>query len=314
MSFIERKIDIRMVLDGDTFDGSNNTVLLQGLRCQASILSYQGGQTPAGSQLQMRIYGMHGEDMAKLSTLGFSAGTYVKNSIEVSAGDDASGMSEVFSGNIASCRVDYNAMPDVGVDILAFDGYTQQFAPVAGISYRGAMDVATMLKAITDGAGLKFTNNGVTTKLSNHAVGGTAITQIRDICFAAGIGWSLQGGTLSIWPKLGNKDDMIIAIDANTGLVGYPMYSAQGVDVVSLFNPAIQVGRRMKVTSSIPNLNPQATLRFVGHAPNMEKPSGDGTYHIFTVTHDLSSQTPGGPWFTRCKLATLKNVARSSAA
>jgi len=144
MSFIERKIDIRMVLDGDTFDGSNNTVLLQGLRCQASILSYQGGQTPAGSQLQMRIYGMRGEDMAKLSTLGFSAGTYVKNYIEVSAGDDASGMSEVFSGNIASCLVDYNAMPDVGVDLLAFDGYTQQFAPVAGISYRGAMDVATI--------------------------------------------------------------------------------------------------------------------------------------------------------------------------
>jgi hypothetical protein len=39
MSFIERKIDIRMVLDGDTFDGSNNTVLLKGLRCQATILS-----------------------------------------------------------------------------------------------------------------------------------------------------------------------------------------------------------------------------------------------------------------------------------
>jgi hypothetical protein len=92
------------------------------------------------------------------------------------------------------------------------------------------------------------------------------------------------------------------------------MYSAQGVDVVSLLNPAIQVGRRMKVTSLIPNLNQQATLRFAGHAPNMEKPSGDGTYHIFTVTHDLSSQTPGGPWFTRCQLATFKNMARSSAA
>lgn len=310
MSFIERKIDIRMVLDGDTFDGSNNTVLLKGLRCQATILSYQGGQTPAGSQLQMRLHGMRGEDMAKLSTLGFSAGTYVKNYIEVSAGDDASGMSEVFSGNIASCLVDYNAMPDVGVDLLAFDGYTQQFAPVAGISYRGAMDVATMIQSICAQAGLKFINNGVTTKLSNHAAGGTAISQIQDICFAAGIAWSLQNGTLSIWPKLGNKDDTIIAIDANSGLVGYPMYSAQGVDVVSLFNPAIQVGRRMKVTSSTPNLNPQATLRFIGQKPNMEKPSGDGTYHIFSVTHDLSSQTPNGPWFTRCKLGTLKNVTR----
>jgi hypothetical protein len=311
MSLIERKIDIRLALDGDTFDGSNNSVSLKGLRCQASVLSYQGGQTPAGSQLQMRLYGMRGEDMAKLSTLGFESGTYVKNSIEVSAGDDASGMAVIFSGNIAKCLVDYNAMPDVGVDILAFDGYTQQFAPVAGVSYRGAMDVATMLKGIAEGSGLKFNNNGVTTKLSNHAAGGTAIAQIQDICFAAGIGWSLQGGTLSIWPKLGSKDDTIIAIDANTGLVGYPMYSSQGVDVVSLFNPIIQVGRRMKVTSSVPNLNPQATLRFIGQKPNMEKPSGDGTYHIFSVTHDLSSQTPGGPWFTRCSLGTLKNVTRS---
>jgi hypothetical protein len=68
----------------------------------------------------------------------------------------------------------------------------------------------------------------------------------------------------------------------------------------------------MKVTSSIPNLNPQATLRFVGQARGNEKPAGDGTYHISTVTHDLSSQIPGGPWFTRCGLTTFKNMARPS--
>lgn len=317
MSFVRRKIDVQIVLNGDTFDGSHDTITLTGLRCQASILSYQGGLTPAVSQLQMRISGMRGSDMAKLSTLGLTSGTYLKNAISVAAGDDTNGMASVFSGGITNALVDYNAQPDVGVDIFAFAGYTEKMLPVAGRSTAGVVDVASALSSICSTAGLTLVNSGVTTQLSNHASSGTTLDQISDICQAARIAWTLTGKTLHIWPLGGQRDDTVIDMNPATGMVGYPMYTAQGLDVISEFNPAIEVGRRMKVTTSVPNLSPgvqqsySRTLNGVNNTPAI--PGDDGTYSIFSVQHDLESETTNGRWFTRSSVGFYSTVARSAA-
>ena len=119
MSYIERKIDVRIALNGTTFDGSNNTVEVKGARCALTIVTYSGTAGTFAAQMQLRLYGMKPSDIAKLSTLGYSSGTYKKNGIEVYAGDDASGMSQVFIGAIYDGAVDYNAMPDVGVDLVS---------------------------------------------------------------------------------------------------------------------------------------------------------------------------------------------------
>lgn len=310
MSLIRRKIDVQIVLNGDTFDGSNDTITLTGLRVQATILSYEGGTTPAVAQAQMRISGMRGDDMAKLSTLGFESGTYIKNLITVTAGDDVNGMAQVFSGGITNATVDYNSQPDVGVDIIAFAGYWEKIKSVAGRSIKGTVDVADALSAICATAGLTLINNGVTAKLSNHASSGTAMDQIADICYSAGIPWRVFGKTVSIWPKGGSADSTIIDMSPKNGMVGYPMYTAQGVDTVSVFNPAIEVGRRMKVSTSIPNLNPNAQRSFINKTAAI--PGDDGTYSIFAVHHDLESETPGGKWFTRASLGYYTLVARAT--
>ena len=308
-------IQVKIQLGKDQFDAGGDTLVLNGLRCQSSILSYEGGTTPAVSQLQLRVYGMLGSDMAKLSTLGFSYGTYVKNLIEVSAGDGPDSMSVVFSGGITNASVNYNDMPDVGVDILAFAGYTQKMESAQPTANKGTVDVADMLKAIATTAGLTFVNNGVTAKLSNQSSAQTAHDQIADICYAANVKWHIDGKTLSIWPLGGRKDDTIINLDAQHGMVGYPMYNVGGIDVVSLFNPDIQVGRRVKVKTSVPNLNPQAQQQIAIAANPQNVPStipgDDGTYFIFSVSHDLESESPNGRWFTRASAGFFQTVARA---
>lgn len=314
MTFIQRKIDVRIALDGDTFDGSNNTVLLQGLRCQATIQSTVGGMTPFQSNAQLRLYGMRGDDMAKLSTLGLTEGIYNRNLIEITAGDDGAGMSAVFAGQIYGGNVDYNAMPDVGVDILASATIGAQMSVVAGTSYKGTMSVATMLQAIANNASppMGFLNAGVSASLSNHAVGGSTWDQIRDICEAAGISYGLDSQTsppsLVIFPKGGSRDDTVIEIDANSGLVGYPMYSIRGINIVSEFNPNIAWGRQMKVSSSIPKPGPGSPLRL-----DRTQPVGaNGTFQVVDVVHDLSAQIPGGPWFTRVQLNSALGLVKTA--
>ncbi len=306
MSFIERKIDVQIQLNGDTFDGSNDTLLLQGLRCQATVQSTVGGSTPFQSQAQVRILGMRGDDMAKLSTLGLVQGLYQRNLIAISAGDDDAGMAQIFSGQIFSGRVGYNNMPDVGVELVASATLAPQMSIVAGTSYKGSMDVATMLQAICSNSQppMGFQNFGVKAALSNHAVGGSTWDQIKDICVASGIGWGIVDNTLMIYPKLGSRGDAVITLDANSGLVGYPEYSIRGIDVVSVFNPAIQFGRQMNITSAIPAPGSGAPLRADGTHPI----GASGTFQIVDVVHDLAAQTPGGPWFTHAQLSSTNTV------
>lgn len=313
MSFTERKISVKIALNSDTFDGSNNTIALDGLRCQATIQSTVGGSTPFQSNLQMRINGMRGEDMAKLSTLGLTQGLYIKNRIDVFAGDDDSGMAHVFGGAIFSGSVDYNAMPDVGVDLIASATTPAQMSVVAGSSYKGAMDVATMLKAIAASAKppMNFQNVGVTASLSNHAVAGSTWDQIKDICLASGVSYGLihETNTLVIYPPAKSRDETVISIDANSGLVGYPMYSVRGINIVSIFNPNIEWGRKVKIVSSIPKPERGAPIRAI----DASTPVGaTGTFQAIDVTHDLSCQTPGGPWFTRVQLSSVPGLVNPS--
>jgi len=327
MSLIKRKIDVEIKLNGDTFNGHDNTIRLTGLRCSVTVQSFIGAIGNWASSANIRISGMKNADMAQLSTLGFSAanyndvgsddagsGPFTLNQINIYAGDDESGMSLIFGGAIVQGEVDYNAMPDVGVDLVCNALTSLQMDPIAASSYRGAADVASMLEGICRTAKhpMTFINNGVDTKLNNHAVGGSGKNQIEDICLAAGCLFTITGPadkkTLTIFPKGGNTDNTIIAMGPSTGLVGYPIYSMRGVNITSIFTPTIQVGRRIKLTSSTPAPAKNAPRQEPGFAAGkgpLQISGANGTFPIIAVTHNLASETPNGPWFTQAELTSL---------
>lgn len=304
-SFIERKIDVQMALDGDTFDGSNSTIQVSGLRCQATIQSASGTAGTFSSQMQIRICGMRNADMAKLSTLGVSSGNYNRNLINVYAGDDQRGMSLVFSGGIVWGNVNYNAMPDVGVDLLASAMANFQYNSIAASSYKGSVNVASMIQAIAQAGGLQFQNNGVDAVLDNHAVGGSVVDQIRDISRAAGIHFCIHNGTVYIWPAGGTIDDTVVNIGPESGLVGYPQYMIPGVEITTLFNPTVSIGRQVAVKTSTPAPSKSAPVN-----ASVLPTGANGTYYCWGVTHELESQTPDGSWFTRMNLSAAPYNAR----
>jgi len=316
MTFINRKIDITFDLSptGGQFDSNgNNTLILQGLRSRATIQSTVGGATPFQSQMQMEVWGMSNNDMAALSTLGLSAGLYNKNLVTVMAGDDINGMSTVFSGAIYFADVDYNSQPVVPVKVYASATQGLRLPSVAPSSQPGSVNVATLLDAICRQAQppLNLVNNGVTAVLANHCVGGSVLHQIHDICLASMTNWAISpdGSTITIWPQGSTVDQTApVSLSAQTGMVGYPMYSAQGIDIVCEFNPNIQCGRQVSVESSIPTPGPNAPIVPTGQA----QPIGaSGTFYVYDVVHDLSCELPKGPWFTKAKTGTTNTQVRA---
>ncbi|HFF9119485.1 TPA: hypothetical protein ACGFAU_004522 [Yersinia enterocolitica] len=276
MSYVERKINVEFQLGTGKFgEELGDTVSLSGLRCEA-VIENAGGILL--SNLHMRIYGMKESDMNQLNAIGLIDPKIKRNVVIVTAGDDVTGMSQVFKGTIITAYADYNAAPNVPLYVEASSNYFERIKPAAANSYRGSTDVATIIEAIAKSIGFTFKNNGVTTRLSNQYLCGTAINQIKDCAEAAAIGCAIENGSVEIWPNGSVRDDVEIDVSPSQGLVGYPYFTPLGITFKCLFNPDIIKGRKVNVLSTMAQAS--------------------GMFYSQTIIHDISSKLPMGPWFT----------------
>lgn len=302
MSFSKRGLSFVITLgdSGGGFSGGATTLSLSGLRSRITAQSCIGGDAAFAGNALIQIWGMKPEDMARLSILGFDQAKIGNNTIEVNAYDIGQNNDvTVFSGGIFNARINYNAMPDVSLELECYATLNIQTQAIAGTSAAGSSDVAAMLQGICAACDppLTFVNHGVTAVLSNHAVGGSPAQQIEDICLAAGICYMPQVGTLTIWPKDQSIDGVVITTGPGLGMVGFPEYNMLGLDVTMEFNPQVQLGRQLTINST------------AEAGPVI--PGLPGTYWINIVSHDLSCELPGGPWFTHASVSNQQIVGRS---
>ncbi len=288
--------------DRATFDNGADKLDIRGIRSVASIQSVVGGDTAFGGSALLQLWGMKPSDMAQLSTLGFNQGRYNKNKITVYAYDIGAENSqvEVFSGGLFAVRINYNAMPDVSMEMECSATIGAQMQAIPPTSVAGSGDVATMLQGICAACDppLSLVSNDVSAKLSNPAYAGSAYDQISGICCHAGIPYKLVGDTLSIWPKDTNPDGVTITTGPDNGMVGYPEYTQMGLDVTMEFNPEVQPSRQLKI------------LQASGGKP-LPVPGVPGTFWINVVAHELSSEMPGGPWFTHASVSQTQIIGRN---
>ena len=287
--FVQRKINVTFQLGTPSagqpspkFTGTqSNIVTISGLRMSAKIVK-AGGRSAGSASLQ--IYGMTLDLMNDLSTLGMRVQMWTRNSVIVTAGDDDSGMATVFQGSIISAWADFQSAPDVPFHVEAHTGGVLSVINVPASSYQGSTDVATIMSSLATLAGLAFENNNVQQKINCPYLPGSPREQIAKLAKDAGISWFIDSGTannagtLIIWPKNGSRGGQIPLVSSETGMVGYPTYSAMGIIVKTLFNPAIGYGGEIKVQSSLTPAN--------------------GTWAVYGLDHDLDAQVPNGQWFS----------------
>lgn len=276
LSFENKKILKFVITLGTGKFGSslNDQIILQGFRCTADIDKAGGAQM---STLRAKIYGVLQSDMNSVTTLQWKPNTLIPNTVEVYAID---GYIEtlVFSGNIVNAWADYQAMPDVFLQIQAQSGFYNQLKASAPRSFKGAIDVAATMGQIANSLGYNFENNGVDTKLVDVYLPNTGLEQAKDLARAAGCDLYLDDRTLAITPPNVPRRTIIPEISAQTGLVGYPTFDGIGVNFVMLFNPAVTFGGAIKVVTDVQ----QAA----------------GEWVVSSISHSLQSETPDGAWFS----------------
>lgn len=257
-----------------TFDeAGNNQITLEGFRASVDIDKAGGVQM---STLRAKIYGVSQSDMASITTLQWRPSTMIPNTVEVFAIDgDAETL--VFAGNIVNAWGDYQSPPDVYLHIQAQAAYYAQVKAIPPRSFRGGVDVASVMRQIAQDSGLAFENNGVQVQLADVYLAGSGTEQIKELAKAAGIDLYIDDKTLAITPPNMPRGGLVPLISAQSGLVGYPTVDGWGVNVQCLFHPSVTFGGRFKLETDVSRAS--------------------GEWLAACVAYHLESEKPGGAWF-----------------
>jgi hypothetical protein len=297
-SFTERAIDVTMTLGTGTFGQTGkNTVKLSGLRVVATV--HKGGP-PSFDSAELRIYGLPPTIMNEVSTLGVPVMmTRRNNTILIEAGDVGGVMAAVFQGDIGKAFQNFDEQPETFFQVIAWTGAVPAMAPTPPISVEGGADVATMMSGIARGMGYAFENSGVQVKLSNPYFAGTALEQAHKLATAANIELYIDSGTfpptVAIWPKTGTRNGTIPLISPQSGLIGYPKYRDQAIEFRCLLNTNLRIGGQVELRSSLGG----AAIPAQGATQDQAQRAGpNGVWFVSQLSHNLSAQVPGGPWFS----------------
>jgi hypothetical protein len=277
MSFVKRRIDVTISLgEGQFGESKGQDVTLTGYRTSAAIVAYTAD---IQAQMQLRMWGLPLEMINRLTTIGPIMPQQRKNSILVAAGDEGSALSVAYQGVITTAFGDFNQAPNVSLNILAQAAQVDAIKPVAARSYPGSVNAAGIMADLAQQMGLAFENNGVNVQLSNAYLPGTALDQVKACARAANISYTIDRGVLAIWPLAGARMAEPVLISPATGLVGYPAFSSGGIVFTTLYSPALSLGGKVNVQSSLGVAN--------------------GEWNVFSYAHMLEAQMPNGQWFTQ---------------
>lgn len=281
MSLLQRKIDVTITLGtGDFGDGKGNAVTLSGYRVYAAIQKFGN---PTADSAEIRVYGISDTLIKTLTRLGKPLEYPRNNTVSVSAGDDVSGMSVVYAGQIFNAYGDFDGAPDVCLLITAFVGLTDSSKPVAPISFAPGASASVIAAQIAAQMGQSFINSGVNVTIpGSFYAPGSSQNQLDKLAQAGNFHYTTSGGSsgssVVIWPKGASQGAMGPLISPSTGLVGYPKYSDAGIEIRALYAPGMALSAPFILESS------QVTK---------------STWYVLHLDYELEANNPdsNNPWF-----------------
>ncbi|MGC9159772.1 MAG: baseplate hub protein, partial [Terracidiphilus sp.] len=276
--------DLQFVItlaNGKVFQNGQNTVTLQGLR--ASVYIENAGGAMLGT-MKAQIFGVSESDMNTLTSLIWdnlivtpSGSTFAFNSIQVFALDGTQ-TTLVYQGDILNCWGVFMSMPEVYLYIEAQIGYLALVQPVPPLSISADTAISTVMGQLAQQMGYQFENNNVqgTVKKGTY-LGSTLMEQARTLMQSFRFWMYLDGtNTLAIAPYGQARSTIAPLISPQTGLIEYPAFNSTGVNFATLYNRDLLLGGPVEIQSSIPKAR--------------------GTWIVTSMSHQLTSQMPGGPW------------------
>jgi hypothetical protein len=212
----------------------------------------------------------------------------------------------IFDGSIVQVRNGRENATDTYFDITAADGdMAYNFAVVSTTLASGATQV-DIVDACLKTMGKYGVTLGYIPDLPPNPLPrgkvlfGMARDHLETVARSTQTLWSIQDGKLQIVPETSYVPGDVPVINANTGMVGLPEQTQNGITIRTLLNPSIKIGRLIHLNNrSIQEY--EFSLRHDQQITNwnasrQNKFNSDGYYYVMTNEH--WGDTRGNDWYT----------------
>lgn len=262
----------------------------------------------------IRIYNLKDDNSKKI------AEEYT--SVILQAGYDGGNFGMIFTGTIKQVHRGRIDAKDTFVDIYAADGDVWRTYGHLNetLSQASQTDIANRIVQ-------RAAENGVTRgqiDVQNAGAGGAflprgkvlfglAVYAANDVANSTNTTWFVQDGKINFVPRRGYLPGEAIKLNTETGLIGVPEATIEGIMVKCLLNPKIKVGHRVQIDNKLINtLSPIKSLETGGFPTFRSQPtfparaSEDGIYRVLVVEHSGDNRgSEQSDWFSNLTCLAL---------
>lgn len=282
-SFKLKTIRTTITLGKGTFGGGGNSKIIEGLATDVDITK---PGLPEKNSASVSIANISLADMEQMTFLAFQPLQSLKNLITIEAGEQGKTLATVFKGEITSAYADYGSVPDVEFKIEALSGgYAAQIG-AKPISVKGNAKAADLIKQFAKEIGYTFKNEGVAASVRNAVFNGSPIEKARSVADEVGAELLIDDDSMILMPYDKPRSGGAVLLTPETGLIGYPSFTSDGISFSCFFNPNLKQGGQVKIESIVP------------------RASGD--WKITKLSHRLTAyRTGGGSWYSSVDAAYI---------
>lgn len=214
----------------------------------------------------------------------------------------------IFDGTIKQVRRGRESQTDTYIDITAADGDSAYNFAVMNVTLAAGSTAQDHLEQALASMSSRGITMGETAELSASklARGKVFYGMTRDFLDTLGktqdVSWSIQDGKLTLIPNNAYLPGEAVVVTAETGMIGLPEQTQNGITVRTLLNPGIRIGKRLQIDNASIQLyryglsNTQGTVQGNAAVYQQSKSNNDGMYKAIVVDHYGDNR--GDAWFT----------------
>lgn len=213
----------------------------------------------------------------------------------------------IFTGEVKQYRNGRESQTDNYLKITAADGdRAYNFATLALTLAAGTKpkdEIQAMLASmasfgVTQGYVPELSTNG---RVRARTFYGMTRDALRDFAEDNGLNWSIQDGKLTLIPHTSFIPGEIPVISVQTGLIGIPEQTQNGIEIRTLLNPSLKIGQLIKLDATVSlyryplDTNPTTQTNNIALSQS-SKLNSAGLYYVMSADH--SGDTREQSWYS----------------
>lgn len=228
--------------------------------------------------------------------------------VMLQAGYENGAYGVIFQGTIKRIRTGRESAVDTFLEIMAADGDIAFNQTFVNKTIAAGQPIINKAQAVADSmqASGGITSSDLTALQGTGGViprgqvlFGLGVASLNDVASTTNTSWFIENGVLKFVSNTGFLPGTAVVLNSQTGMVGIPEATNNGVEVAALLNPNIKIGTRVQIDNAAINqtqINSQGfpsftDISFVATTTN------DGFYKVLVVTHLGDSR--GNDWYTK---------------